>query len=260
MIKLNKNSTVYVFAPSDIETGGIECSYSLAKAYKDLGINTKMVLIHPSLHCQHQSNWKEIISDPKHLEAVQIPSAYSKYITREDIVNIVEDLFMKIDEYAMKKNLSIIFDTDNEEINVNIDKVEIERIILNLLSNCIKCTNNGGCIFINIYDKKDSVTISVKDNGVGIPKNKIDIIFDEFTQVDRTLSRGAEGSGIGLTIVKNLVELHKGSISVNSEEGKGTEFIINIPIVHLSYEDCEEDKRIYNIDEKIKIEFSDIYY
>jgi len=91
MIKLNKNSIVYIFAPSDIETGGIECSYSLAKAYKDLGINTKMVLIHPSLHCQHQSNWKEIISDPKHLEAVQIPLAYSKYITREDIVNVVED-------------------------------------------------------------------------------------------------------------------------------------------------------------------------
>jgi PAS domain S-box-containing protein len=185
---------------------------------------------------------------------------YKIKLSKYNIVNIVEDLFMKIDEYAMKKNLSIIFDTDNEEINVNIDKVEIERIILNLLSNCIKYTSNGGCIFINIYDKKDNVIISVKDNGVGIPKNKIDIIFDEFTQVDRTLSRGTEGSGIGLTIVRNLVELHKGSISVNSEEGKGTEFIINLPIVHLSYEDCEEDKRIYNIDEKIKIEFSDIYY
>ena len=91
MIKLSKNSIVYIFAPSDIETGGIECSYSLAKVYKDLGINTKMVLIHPSIHCQHQFNWKEIISDPKHLEAIQIPQAYSKYITKEDVVNVVED-------------------------------------------------------------------------------------------------------------------------------------------------------------------------
>ena len=61
MIKITKNSTIYVFAPSDIETGGIECSYSLAAAYKSLGLNTKMVLIHPTLHCQHQANWKEII-------------------------------------------------------------------------------------------------------------------------------------------------------------------------------------------------------
>lgn len=91
MIKLNKNSIVYILAPSDIETGGIECSYSLAKAYKDLGINTKMVLIHPTIHCQHHSNWKKIISDPKHLEAIQIPKAYSKYITKEDVVNIIDD-------------------------------------------------------------------------------------------------------------------------------------------------------------------------
>ena len=91
MIKITKDSTIYVFAPSDIETGGIECLYSLAAAYKELGLNTKMVLIHPTLHCQHQSNWKEIISDPKHLEAVRIPEAYSKYITKEDVVNVVED-------------------------------------------------------------------------------------------------------------------------------------------------------------------------
>lgn len=185
---------------------------------------------------------------------------YNLKVSKHNIVNVIEDLFMNVEAYARKKDISIIFDTDNEEIDVNIDKVEIERIILNLLSNCIKFTDNGGCISVNIYDKKESVSISVKDNGVGIPKNKIDIIFEEFAQVDKTLSRNTEGSGIGLTIVKNLVELHQGSIKVNSEEGQGTEFIINIPITNISHKDYQEDRRIYNIDEKIKIEFSDIYY
>src|SRR6056300_878030 len=92
MIKLSKDSTVYIFAPSDIETGGIECAYSLAKAYKDLGVNTKMLLIHPTLHCQHQKNWKELVNTNQHIEKVQIPEAYSKYITKEDVVSVVEDV------------------------------------------------------------------------------------------------------------------------------------------------------------------------
>ncbi|WP_286183950.1 PAS domain-containing sensor histidine kinase [Clostridium sp. CCUG 7971] len=185
---------------------------------------------------------------------------YRLKLYKYNIVNVVEDLFMKIEEYANKKDISIVFDTDSEEVYVNIDKSEMERIILNLLSNCIKFTDIGGSINVNIYDKGSNVAISVLDNGVGIPKNKIGLIFEEFGQVNKTLSRNAEGSGIGLSIVKNLVELHNGSIYVKSEENKGTEFIIIIPKTNVHNDDYQEDRRIYNIDEKIKIEFSDIYY
>ena len=185
---------------------------------------------------------------------------YKLKLTKHNIVTLIEDLFMKVEKYASKKDISILFDTESEEINMYIDKSEIERIILNLLSNCIKFTKNGGNIYVNIYDREDTVVISVKDTGVGIPKNKLKLIFEEFAQVDRTLSRNTEGSGIGLTIVKNLVELHGGNIKVISEEDKGTEFIISIPISESSGKEDEEDRKIYNIDEKIKIEFSDIYY
>ena len=167
---------------------------------------------------------------------------------------------MKIEKYSSKKDISIIFDTDNEEIYTYIDKPEIERIILNLLANCIKFTPNGGEIKVNIYDKVSEFKIVVEDNGVGIPKNKIDLIFEEFGQVDKSLSRKAEGSGIGLSIVKNLIELHDGSIKVKSEENKGTQFIITIPIKSTIKDSYQEDKRIYNTEEKISIEFSDIYY
>uniref|UniRef100_UPI000ACD7944 ATP-binding protein n=1 Tax=Streptobacillus moniliformis TaxID=34105 RepID=UPI000ACD7944 len=91
---------------------------------------------------------------------------------------------------------------DLEEINVYIDKVEIERIMVKLLSNCIKFTDNGGWIYVSIHYKIDKVIISVKDTGVGIPQDKLELIFEEFSQVDKTLSRNTEGSGIGLAIVK----------------------------------------------------------
>lgn len=185
---------------------------------------------------------------------------YNIKLSKHNVVNVIEDLFMKIEKYSSKKDISIIFDTDNEEIYTYIDRVEIERVMLNLLSNCIKFTPNGGEIRVNMYDKENEFKIVVEDNGIGIPENKIGLIFEEFGQADKTLSRNSEGSGIGLSIVKNLIELHDGNIRVKSKENKGTQFIITIPIKNTIKEFYQEDKRIYNIEEKISIEFSDIYY
>lgn len=185
---------------------------------------------------------------------------YNIKLSKHNVVNVVEDLFMKTEKYSSKKDISIIFDTDNEEIYTYIDRVEIERVMLNLLSNCIKFTPNGGEIRVNMYDKENEFKIVVEDNGIGIPENKIGLIFEEFGQADKTLSRNSEGSGIGLSIVKNLIELHDGNIKVKSKENKGTQFIITIPIKNTIKEFYQDDKRIYNIEEKISIEFSDIYY
>ena len=185
---------------------------------------------------------------------------YNIKLSKHNVVNVVEDLFMKTEKYSSKKDISIIFDTDNEEIYTYIDRIEIERVMLNLLSNCIKFTPNGGEIRVNMYDKENEFKIVVEDNGIGIPENKIGLIFEEFGQADKTLSRNSEGSGIGLSIVKNLIELHDGNIRVKSKENKGTQFIITIPIKNTIKEFYQEDKRIYNIEEKISIEFSDIYY
>lgn len=132
--------------------------------------------------------------------------------------------------------------------------------MLNLLSNCVKFTPNNEEIIVNIYDRENSACISVKNTGIGIPKDKLDTIFEEFSQVDKTLSRNTEGSGIGLSIVKNLVELHGGKIEVKSEENKETEFIITLNKNKQDNLKEQKNKAIYNIEEKINIEFSDIYY
>ena len=117
-----------------------------------------------------------------------------------------------------------------------------------------------------MYEENEDIIISVKDTGIGIKPEEQKMIFERFKQVDKALNRKKEGSGIGLFLVKLLVEMHKGSICVKSELGRGTEFIITFPIIVL---DDQEDKscnekqiashKVVNGIDKIEIEFSDIY-
>ncbi len=179
-----------------------------------------------------------------------------------NIVNVVENVTLSVSEYIKNKSIDLIFDTDIEECIIACDPDKIERVILNLLSNSIKFTKQGGSMTVNIYDKGDNIVISIKDTGIGIPNDKLGIVFDRFRQVDKSLTRKQEGSGIGLSIVKSLVELHGGKISVMSEYGKGTEFIIELPVIVLPEEnsicgvvEAESQERI----DRIHIEFSDIY-
>lgn len=185
-------------------------------------------------------------------------------LTNGNIINVVEELVQSVAEFIGSKGIEVIFDTEVEERIIAFDEEKIERIILNILSNAVKFTEKNGSIFVNVYDKEDFIEISIKDTGIGIPKDKLDYIFERFAQVDKSITRKSEGSGIGLALVKSLVELHGGTISVNSELGKGSEFIITLPVkvVDSSEPDYnatsgELSKNKY--EENLQIEFSDIY-
>nr|WP_272508955.1 PAS domain-containing sensor histidine kinase [Clostridium ganghwense] len=178
-----------------------------------------------------------------------------------NIINIVENITLSVVDYVGSTGIELIFDTDVEEKILACDPEKIERIILNLLSNAVKFTMAGGKVFVNIMDKCDKIIISVKDTGIGIPEQKQKQIFERFIQVDKSLSRAKEGSGIGLSLVKALVEMHEGKISVNSRVKRGAEFVIELPIKVLS-EDRVIKNNNYNEQtniEKVNIEFSDIY-
>ncbi|MDF2881466.1 MAG: domain S-box protein [Clostridiaceae bacterium] len=183
--------------------------------------------------------------------------------TNNNIVNLVREIILSVDDYIKNKGLSITFDTDIEEKIIACDPEKIERIILNLLSNAVKFTHSGGKITITIEDGAENICIRVKDTGRGIPEDKLNTIFERFVQVDKSLTRDHEGSGIGLSLVKELVELHGGAISVTSKEGCGTEFIMHFPNKLMSYEANNENMPCDTIDkssiEKINLEFSDIY-
>ncbi|MDF2839267.1 MAG: hypothetical protein K0Q99_38, partial [Clostridia bacterium] len=105
----------------------------------------------------------------------------------------------------------------------------------------------------------DRIVISVKDNGIGIPIDMQQSVFDHFVQVDNSLKRRAEGSGIGLSIVKSLVELHGGSVMVNSDYKEGCEVIIEIPIVIIEHEDASDTMISISNAERVSIELSDLY-
>lgn len=177
-----------------------------------------------------------------------------------NIVSIVEEITLSVVTFAEIRGINIIFDTNIEEKIMAFDQDKMERIILNLLSNAIKFTNRGGEIYVNMVEDKTSMIISVKDSGVGIPEDKIKLIFDRFGQVDKTLRRNREGTGIGLSLVKSLVELHEGTIEVKSTLGIGSEFILNIPIKTIKDSPPSDNMQIETNMESTNMEFSDIYF
>lgn len=179
-----------------------------------------------------------------------------------NIVEVIEDITLMVVEYARNKGITIQFDTEIEELIMACDKEKIERIMLNLLSNAVKYTNEGGriMVYVSTSPNGDKVFISVKDNGIGISKEKHDWIFERFTQENTPLKRKDEGSGIGLSIVKSLVEMHKGKVILNSQPGKGSEFIVELPV---SLVDEGEEVLSNSIENKIDenmvdVEFSDV--
>lgn len=180
----------------------------------------------------------------------------------KNIVEVVEDITMSVLEYASARGISIVFDTNEEEVYMPLDSEKLDRIILNLLSNAIKFTPKGGCIYVTLKCLKQSISVSVKDTGIGIPKDKQRSIFERFTQVKNEKSKSKEGSGIGLSLVKSLVELLDGSIILKSEPNKGCEFIFTLPIKEFdkATSDVENhiSQNITNNSEKLMVEFSDI--
>ena len=176
----------------------------------------------------------------------------------ENIVYVVEDIVHEVVDYAKEKNIELIFDTEEEEIISFIDKEKIERVILNLLSNAIKFTNENGKIEVYMKSDDNFIYITIKDNGIGISKEKIDHIFQRFYQVDNLLSRGSEGSGIGLCIVDEIIRMHGGKINIESEINKGTTFEIVLNVSKSNFIDKEEEKTDKNIKDIVKVEMSDI--
>ncbi|WP_123053442.1 PAS domain-containing sensor histidine kinase [Clostridium sp. JN-1] len=176
-----------------------------------------------------------------------------------DIVYISETIVNSVNEYAVSRDIELIFDTNQEECSVKMDKDKYEKILLNLLSNAIKFTPEGKRILVSLDIEENIFYLSVKDSGVGIADDKISHIFDRFAQINSSLSRRAEGTGIGLALVKKLVELMDGKITVKSKLGKGTEFVIKLKKINAETNGSKSCVILAeDIKDRINIEFSDI--
>jgi CheY-like chemotaxis protein/anti-sigma regulatory factor (Ser/Thr protein kinase) len=162
--------------------------------------------------------------------------------SEQNIIPLLKGIVLSFTSLAERKKITLKFNTIEENLNVYIDKEKVEKVITNLLSNAFKFTPEGGKIDFTVEKLIDEVEIRISDNGVGIPKDRIDKIFDRFYQVDGSHTREREGTGIGLALTKELVELHKGMIKVESKEGEGTTFRLLLPlgIEHLKSEEIVE--------------------
>ncbi len=179
-----------------------------------------------------------------------------------NLVSFAKNLFYSFDSLAKQKNITLHFKCEWKEIPVFFEADKMEKVFYNIISNALKFTPNGGRIEVEVYreiigetenprrgeivplsgspdspfsgapdlNTGEYVQFKIRDNGIGIAADQVPHIFDHFYQVDNSHTRDHQGSGIGLALTKELVELHHGQISVNSKEGIGTEFIIYLPI------------------------------
>ncbi len=147
-------------------------------------------------------------------------------------VDLIERLRSIIEQYQHSQlNMAKTFhlESTSEKIFIAIDADKFFQVINNLISNAIKFTHDDGVITLRVEEKKKTVLITIQDNGIGIPKTYHDSLFDKFTKARRPGIRGEESVGLGMSIIKTIVEWHKGKIWFNSEENKGTTFYVEIP-------------------------------
>lgn len=187
-------------------------------------------------------------------------------IENVDIVSLTNSVTESIRIFAEQKDINISFCSTIKEKFIGIDSEKYERILLNLLSNAVKYTTEGKSISVKLSQKKvegnSKVCIQVIDKGIGIPPDKLEKIFERFGKVDNSLSRQAEGSGIGLYLVKLLIELMEGDIEIESREGKGSKFTIFLPVKKAAkISQLQVDKSLMNnkLKQSVSIEFSDVY-
>ena len=161
------------------------------------------------------------------IDSTKFDCEYYEYEPKNyDIVHFIENIAMSVAEFAKQNDITLTFDTNVEEKVMAFDLEKLERTMLNLLSNSIKYNNSPGKIDVILKDCNETFNITVKDSGIGIPNDKLKVIFERFKQVENRLRKRSEGSGIGLSLVKDLIKIQGGIIEVKSEVGVGSEFTI----------------------------------
>ncbi|MBI3604725.1 MAG: response regulator [Nitrospirae bacterium] len=158
-----------------------------------------------------------------------------------DLNLIVQGIVSSLSLMADKRNIRLTYSAESEIPEFYFDREKIERVLINLISNALKFTGSEGSIWISLEVKGGLIEARVRDTGIGVPASYLEKIFERFTQVDSSSSRKYQGSGLGLALCKEFVEMHQGKIWVESELDKGSVFIFTLPLV-MEIEDVEDHK------------------
>jgi len=179
---------------------------------------------------KRQSNrLKELVDDLIHISRLEEGMKLSKrYFS---INQLIKDTINELSGITKSKNINLLFETEIQDVSVVFaDAERIKQVLINLIDNSSKYTLENGNITLSTKPGEKYVHVSIEDTGLGIPKEDLPRIFERFYRVDKTRSRDMGGSGLGLSIVKHILELHNSQVKVESEPGKGTKFEFNLPI------------------------------
>lgn len=174
------------------------------------------------------NNLLELINDILDISRIESRRVEME-INTFNLYNVISRLIDIMQPLADKKNIELSCMLPNNELSVVSDENKLIHILQNLVGNAIKFTDEGR-VSISIANNDSRAIISIKDTGIGIDEANLPHIFDEFRQADQSITRRFGGTGLGLSIVKNYIQMLKGSIHVNSALGKGSEFIVEIPV------------------------------
>lgn len=172
------------------------------------------------------------ILDVSKIEAGRMELALA-WVTVEPLIETAKVI---AEELARPKNIQLHFNVQSPLAKIQTDPLRFKQILFNLLSNAIKFNREGGHVTLNAFEYQENgmkwLVVSIKDTGIGISQNRLPELFKPFSQLDTSYARKAGGTGLGLALTKHLIEMHGGSIAVQSEEGIGSEFAFKLPITY----------------------------
>lgn len=175
--------------------------------------------------CQNNMNLVQSLLESELIESAELEISCK----RLDLASIINQIFLEYNHPANQHQRLFNFECEPESVYVEVDENLYGQVFSNLISNAVKFTPEGGEITVCLKEHEDQVQACVRDNGIGIPTGLHNVLFDRFTKARRPGLRGEETTGLGLSIVKKIVELHGGKIWVESEENQGTTFYLTIP-------------------------------
>ncbi|WP_406671340.1 ATP-binding protein [Methanolobus sp. ZRKC4] len=198
----------------------------LEESFGVLGSQQKKSLNHISNSGRHLLKLINDILDISKVESGKMELYYEDFFASEmfmTVLNIISPL-------ARKKNIKLESSIVPDNLLVNADKIRFKQILFNLASNAVKFTSDGGSVLLKAHKRDDIMKFSVIDTGIGISSDDVGRLFLPFQQIDSTISREYDGTGLGLSLVKKFVEMHGGMVSVESEPGQGSNFSFSIPL------------------------------
>ena len=174
-----------------------------------------------------------IVSDLLTLSRLDYDKA-ALHLSRVDLSELMEKVIRAMELSAREHGHTLTLEISSRPEKISCDPERIEQVLVNIVSNAIKYTPDGGRIEARVYSEDGCACVSVADNGIGIPQESLGRIFERFYRVDKARSRAAGGSGLGLSIAKEIVDLHHGELTISSREGRGTTVFVRLPMGEVS--------------------------